>query len=168
MKPPGGLLVHLFQHGVKPGLAVRLCGHGFIASPNRRVALLLSQRHAVQQTFQIKARAAYQQRNFPPLPDVRKDPLRVLHVPGYGVAFLRLQNIQHVMGNLLLLRARGLGGADVHAPVDLHTVHADDLHRIFPGQLHGKAAFSRSGASRQGQNLGLHRPPSFSIALWAY
>ena len=168
MKPPGGLLVHLFQHGVKPGLAVWLCGHGFIASPNRRVALLLAQRHAVQQAFQIKPRASHQQRQLSPLPDVRKDPLRVLHVPGHGIAFLRLQNIQHVVRNQLLLRARGLGGADVHAPVDLHTVHADDLHRIFQGQLHGKVAFSRRGTARQGQNLGLHRPPSFSIALWAY
>ena len=164
----GGLFIHLFQQGVELRLSVRLGGDGFIACPNRRVALLLAQRHAVQQAFQIKARAAYQQRNLSPLPDIPKDLLRVLHVPGHGVAFLRLQNIQHVVRNQLLLRARGLGGADVHAPVDLHTVHADDLHWIFPGQLHGKAAFSRSGASRQGQNLGLHRPPSFSIALWAY
>lgn len=154
MKPTGGLFIHLFQQGVELRLSVRLGGDGFIACPNRRVALLLPQRHAVQQAFQIKPRASHQQRQLSPLPDVRKDPLRVLHVPGYGIAFLRLQNIQHVVRNQLLFRLRGLGSADIHAPVNLHAVHADDLHRVFPGQLQGKAALSRRGAAVRARTLG--------------
>ena len=48
-------------------------------------------------------------------------------VPGHGKVLVRLRYVDHMVGDALhLLRAR-LGGADVHAAVDLHGVAGDHL-----------------------------------------
>jgi hypothetical protein len=40
---------------------------------------------------------------------------------------VRVAQVDQVVGHALHLRARRLGGPDVHAPVDLHAVDGDDL-----------------------------------------
>jgi hypothetical protein len=61
-----------------------------------------------------------------------------------------------VMRNLRLLLGGGLGGADVHPPVHLHGVDADQLDRWpflaeLPRQLKSDRRFARRGGANQGQ-----------------
>jgi len=75
-----------------------------------------------------------------------------LGVPGGGPLLRRVRHGDHVMGDPLHLRRRGGGGADGHAPVDLHGVHGHHLAVQLPGQGHGHFRFSAGGGSYHAQN----------------
>ena len=59
----------------------------------------------------------------------------LLNVPGHGVVLLRVGHVDHVVGDAQGLRWGGLGGADVHPPVDLHGVGGHHLSPQPQGQL---------------------------------
>jgi hypothetical protein len=62
-------------------------------------------------------------------------------VPLVGRDGRRLGHVQHVeqvVGDAAAFRFGGLGGADVHAPVELHRVGVDDLAAERAGQVHGQ------------------------------
>ena len=61
----------------------------------------------------------------------------------------RSDNVEEVVGNALLLRGRGLGGADVESAVDRHRVDADNLGPKSFGEPHRQAGFPRR--SRAGE-----------------
>ena len=50
-------------------------------------------------------------------------------------------HIQQMMGYALHFLRRGFGGANVHAPVNLHGVHADNLTSMCLGQADGQGSF---------------------------
>ena len=50
-----------------------------------------------------------------------------VHIPGHGEVLFRVGHVHHVVGHALHLLMGGLGGADVHAAVDLHGVGGDHL-----------------------------------------
>jgi hypothetical protein len=61
-----------------------------------------------------------------------------------AVVLCRFEDVDQVMRHALALFTRGLGGADVHAAINIRAVHADDLYRL---------AFNatRSNAHRSGR-----------------
>ena len=77
------------------------------------------------------------------------------HGLGHGVGFGGIGHIQHVVRQERALLRRGLGGADVHAPVDLHGVHADDFAPKAPGQFQAQIALPAGRRACNGDHGGL-------------
>ena len=77
------------------------------------------------------------------------------HGLGHGVGFGGVGHIQHVVRHKRLLLRRGLGGADVHAPVDLHGVHADDFAPKAPGQFQAQITLAAGRRACHGDHGGL-------------
>ena len=65
-----------------------------------------------------------------------------------GEILIRLADIQHMVGNALHFFRRGLGGADVHAAIDLHGIAGNYLAVYHFCQFHGKSGLS--GGRRPG------------------
>ena len=68
----------------------------------------------------------------------------------------RIGHVDQVVGHCGPFRRRRLGGADVHPPIDLHRIAADDLDRTsIPDaagrQLHGERRLSRSRTAHDDQ-----------------
>ena len=76
-------------------------------------------------------------------------------IVGHGVGFGGVGHIQHVVRHKRLLLRRGLGGSDVHPPVDLHGVHADDFAPKAPGQFQGQIALPAGRRACNGDHGGL-------------
>ena len=66
-------------------------------------------------------------------------------------AHLRIDQIDHVVGNAGLIVGGRLGGTDIHAPVDLHRVDRDDMSAQVFSQAKGQVAFSGCGRSEERQ-----------------
>ena len=79
------------------------------------------------QRVQIQPRAPHQHRPISPPQDVLHTRVRLPDVPGHGPALRRVRHGHHVVGHALHLLRRGGGGADGHAPVELHGVHGHHL-----------------------------------------
>ncbi len=56
------------------------------------------------------------------------------------------------MGNRPALVGRGLRGSDVHPPVYLHGIDADDLTFEFSGKPHGELALPRCRGTEDGDD----------------
>ena len=95
------------------------------------------------QVVDIQPRAPYQDGQPAPGQDVLHTGGGVGYIPGHGVVLGRVRHVQHVVGDPPHLRRGGLGGADVHAAVDLHGVGGDHLAPGEKGQLHAQGRFAR-------------------------
>ena len=122
MQPGGGGGVDGFQQMMQrvhaPGVGdfVILAADFFI--PTHRAVI-----HRQGQGLQVHARAAHQDGRV----DLLDDGPRSFRVLGHGKALRRFQEAVQVMGDKRLLLLRGLGGADVHALVNLHGIHAQNV-----------------------------------------
>ncbi len=110
----------------------------------------------------VEHRAANQQRRFPPLENLADSADRVgAPAPG-GVALIRIDDVDQVMRYALALYRARLGGADVHAPVNLRRIERDDLQ----GYLFRKRESERRLAARRGPQKRVsrarQRPPDTS------
>ena len=63
--------------------------------------------------------------------------------------FFRIPDVQEMMRNKLLFCGRRFGCADIHPPVNLHAVHAEDIPSHLCGQFHGEIGFAARGRSGQ-------------------
>src|SRR5262249_49486251 len=99
---------------------------------------------------------ADEQRGLSPTFDFLNTGRRLLQPPGDAGGFPRVQDVQQVMANASALFPGGLGGADVHAAIERHGVHADDLGVESGSQLQGQAALARAGRAGQNQNVVEH------------
>ena len=70
-----------------------------------------------------------------------------VHIPGHREVFFRLGHIQHMVGHTLHLLMGGLGGADVHAAVDLHGVGGHHLAAPGLGQRHRQLCLAGGGGA---------------------
>ena len=55
---------------------------------------------------------------------------------------IRIYRIHHVMRHRGLLIRRRFGSADIHLPIDLHGVRANDFSAKALGQINGKTGFA--------------------------
>ena len=70
---------------------------------------------------------------------------------GQAELLVRVRHVVEMVGEAGAVFERGLGRADVHAPVDLAAVDVDDLAAVTPGQLQGQCAFADAGGANDGQ-----------------
>ena len=137
---PGG-------HGLQP-LRIRL---GLQALPDtgggkRRKVV------APDERIHIQPRAARNNGGLPPGDNVLHNGRSLGAVAADGIVLLRGGHIDHVVGNALHLRFRGLGRADIHAAIDLHGVAGDHLAIQFLGQLHRQGGFPGGRRPRKANN----------------
>ena len=83
----------------------------------------------------------------------RQQRLRLLEPPGDAGRFPRIEHVDEMMRHVRALRRRRLGGADVHAAIQRHRVHRDDLGVQALGQLDAELRLARAG--RTGQHQGV-------------
>jgi hypothetical protein len=82
--------------------------------------------------------------------------------------FGRVDQIEAVMRHCNAIGSRRLGGADVHAPVDLHRVDGDQFGiGVTPGQRHGDVALARCCGPQDDYRFGGGHPASTAMRrLW--
>ena len=151
----GGFGVHSGQAGMQALLAARLVRQGVELGAQAFIPARAAQRQPVHQRLEIQARAAHQNRHPAARQNLRDHLFRRHGIVGHGVGFGGIGHIQHVVRQERALLRRGLGGADVHAPVDLHGVHADDFAPKALGQLQAQIAFSAGSGTCHGDHGGL-------------
>jgi len=97
--------------------------------------------NAIKQGLEVQHGAAHQQWQCAARADLGDEPGGVLHKLGGAVGLQRIADVDEVVRHGGALVGRGLGGANVHAPVHQGRVHADDLDR--------PALFAQHGGQRQ-------------------
>lgn len=60
---------------------------------------------------------------------------------------VRINNVDHVVGSLSLLRRRRLSRADIHTAIDLHGIGPDNLAVELTGQVDGQAGLAGAGGT---------------------
>ena len=173
-----GLIPHLqrpedalFVAGVQPCGAVRV--DGLQLCQQRADALLLQpllqtlpghttgasggKVRAADQGLQIQPRAAHQNRAAAPAEDILHTDIGLRYEPGHGPALGGIGHPHHVVGDALHLLRSGGGGADGHAPIDLHGVRGHHLAAEAVGQRHAHFRFSRGGGTHHTDDLRDHR-----------
>ena len=80
----------------------------------------------------------------------------LLHIAGDGVVLPGLADVEHVVRDKGALFGRGLGGADVHAAVDLHGVGRDDLAAVTLRQGDAEAGLARGRRPADNKDFRFH------------
>ncbi len=111
-------------------------------------------RQAPFQCAKVQEGAADQQRHVAAGLDLRDQALRVVAKFARRVGLVRIANVDQVVRHGGARGGVGLGGADVHAPVHLAGVHADDLARQATGD--GQRQRRLAGGGRTEQENGGH------------
>ncbi len=161
----GGHRIHLRQFGVhrRPAFLLRLGFDGGAQDGLRRWHGV----YAVEQGFDIQHGPAHQQRQAIAPGDLADQGLRVLHKFGGAVGLQRIADVDQVVRHRGQFGGARFGGANVHATVDQRRVHADDFHRVRPGDGQrggGLATGGRTGQAdvqrqrRSGARCGHQRP----------
>ncbi len=109
-----------------------------------------------EQRVDIEPGAAHEDRGLSLPQQPVADRARLLHVAGDGVVLRGRANVEHMVGHPGALFGRGLGGADVHAPVDLHGVGRDDLAAESLRELDAEAGFACGRRAADNDNFRLH------------
>ena len=91
--------------------------------------------------------ADYEDRSLFPL-QIGNDPVRQPDIQRNVERFIRIDHVEKVVGNPLPLFRRRLRGTDIHVPVNLHGIGADDLAAPPVGQFQGHRCFSYTGRSK--------------------
>ena len=90
---------------------------------------------AVEQGLDVQGRSADGDDGLAAAADVVDGCQGLVEEHAHAERLARLDHVDQMVSDLLLGLFGGLGRADVHAAVDLHRVHADDLAVQRPGQL---------------------------------
>ena len=107
--------------------------------------------HGTAEPLQIKARAAHQQGNMAPLSHLLDHDPGGVHVFGHREGSGGFHEVQQMMGHGGALHRCGLGGAYIHAAIDLHGIHAEDLAAQRLGDLQGQGGFAAGCGSDDAQ-----------------
>ena len=121
---------------------------------------------ATDQRIHVKAGAACDDGGLAAGDDVIDDGARHLAVAGDGEIFVGLCHIDHVVGDALHLLHGGLGGADVHALVDLHGVAGNHLAVCHLGHFHRQGGFTGSSGAGDANNIVHGGITSFKCRRW--
>jgi hypothetical protein len=105
------------------------------------------------QRLEIQRRASDEQDLFAASFDIGARRTGVIEPPGHARGFPRLQHIDQMVRNSAALCRCRLGGADVHAPVQGHRIHRDDLGIEAARQVDAKPCFARSGRPGEHQRV---------------
>src|SRR5207244_13166140 len=97
--------------------------------------------------FQIEWRAADEQYALATALDVAPNLRRALQPPGHAGGFPRVQDIDEVVGHSAAIFAPRLGRADVHAAIQGHRIHRNDLSAPALGLLHAEPTLARAGCA---------------------
>ena len=145
----GRLRVDLPQGLVQAGQSLAL-GLGPQLGPDQLVAAGAFE-EPVEQGLDVQGRAAHGDDGLAPAADVLDGREGLVQEQPHAERFARLDHVDQMVPDLLLGLFGGLGRADIHAAVDLHRVHADDLAVEGPGQLESQPGLARGGHA-QDQN----------------
>ena len=94
------------------------------------------------QRTQIKARAADQNRYTSAAMNALYRLFCILRVLHDGIGFVRLPDVHQMMRNTAPVFRCGFGCADIHAPVNLHGIHANNLAAQCLRKLHAERRFA--------------------------
>ena len=97
--------------------------------------------------------APYQNGQLPPPEDIVHNGDGGLRIPGGGPALPGVRHGDHMMGHAAHLRLGGGGGADGHAPVNLHGVGGDHLAAESLGQQHTQGGLAAGSGAHHADNL---------------
>lgn len=149
MNALGGGGVDALQSGVQFGQRRR-------AKPQAKIGVRAgSFKQSFKQRFVIKRRAACRdQRNISP-DGIRNNLIGLLDKLRDRKCFVRIDHVDQVMNDLLSLGGAWLGGADVHVPVNLHRIDAENLRPDFLRHTHRQIRFSRCGGPQNDNDVGL-------------
>ena len=142
MQPRRAHVIHRLQHGMQPFPAAGLVGHGLQLLANSFISRNLAQRHRMTKRAQIQSRTAHKQRAMPARLNRAHTFLRHLLIARHAERLARIGHIHHVVRRLCKLLRGGLGCADIHAAVDLHGIHADDLALMRSGKAQAQRGLS--------------------------
>ena len=143
VKPLPGIGIDALQqteHGFH-ALGVRLC---FQLSPHAcggEGGKLV----APDQAVHVKSGAAGDDGGFAPGDDIVHDGSGHSAVAADGEVLVRVRHIDHVVGDSLTLFRTGLGGADIHAAVDLHGIAGYHFAVEFLCQFHSQSGLAGGG-----------------------
>ena len=88
--------------------------------------------------------------------DFRDQAQRIGAETSRGIRLRGIHDVDQVVGHALACGRVGLGGADVHAAIDLRRIDAHDFHRQSLGKGQGRRRLAaRRGAEQEDR---LHRP----------
>ena len=88
--------------------------------------------------------------------DLGDGPVGELHEPRRTEHFPRIGDVDEVMRDGGALLGRRLGGADVHAAIDLHGIHADDFAVELRRQAAGEGPLAGRGAAQNRDDAAFH------------
>ncbi len=98
----------------------------------------------------VKHRAADKQGNPPPRQYFNDGAERIFTETPRRIAFGGIEKIDQMVRHGAAFFGRGLGGADVHAAIDLRRIDTHDLDRMPRGKLHRQVRFAaRCGAQQR-------------------
>ena len=118
---------------------------------------------APDQGVQPQSGAPHQHGELPPAEDILHAWVGLTDVPGHGPALTGVRHGDHVVGDALRLLRRGGGGADGHAPVDLHGVRRDHLAAESSGDGHAHLGFSAGRGAHDADDFGCHDSSPFFL-----
>ena len=147
MEPCRGCRVEDSQPGMERGLAVSL---GLLVEPAAQLGIgSRSVEEPAEQRLEIECRAAYEQRSLASSFNRRDGLQGPVAIVGHAGGFPGLDHVDQVVRDASALCQRGFGRADVHAPIDRHRVHRDDLGIEPAGQRHADGRLAHGRRARQ-------------------
>ena len=123
------------------GLPLQPAAHGGI---DRRTL-----EQAEEKRFEVERRAADEERRLAPRLDGGDGGLRPVEPPSHVGRLPRVENVDQVVRHAAADGGGRLGRADVHAPIERHRVHRDDLGPESVGEVEGKGRLARPGRAGQ-------------------
>ncbi len=126
--------------------------------PARVRVCLRQDREPFAEGLEVQHGAAHEQGHTAGGDDVVDALPGVLRKARGGVRLRRVEDVDEVMRHPQAHGGIGLGGADVHVPVDERRVETDDLHRPAARETHGHARLAAGGGAQQRHDRQAHRP----------
>ena len=144
MNPCSGFRVNFFQHGVQDGRrGFPFPGSQFLQfPPHRTPVLIFLEINVIKKRLYIETGASCNDRDTAAVIDSLQRLLCHVLECDHIEILVRFQHINEVMGDPLHLISRNLGRANIHVPVYLHGIGADDLTSYGLCQLDGQGCFS--------------------------
>ena len=152
------LRVHLTEHGMKElGSPLSLpLSQGFQFPADRAAVLIFFKINVVQQGLYIKPGSAGNDRNAAVAVNLPQGLLCHLLEGDHIKGVPGIQHVNEIMGNPVHFPGSHLGRADIHMPVYLHGIRADDLPANGLCQPDGKGGLSHCRGSCEDNERLLH------------